>query len=67
LRNGQVRAFYRLINMDTTTQKASIGKMARLEGISLLCTTHTGCTAEYAWAMRHWREQENLEANHKTE
>jgi hydroxyacylglutathione hydrolase len=58
LRNGQVRTFYRLVNMDTATQKVSIGKLARLEGVSLLCTAHTGCTTEYARAMQHWRGQE---------
>ena len=67
LRNGQVRTFYRLINVDTATQKASIGKLARLEGFSLLCTAHTGCTTECARAMRHWPRQENRHANHETE
>jgi hydroxyacylglutathione hydrolase len=67
LRNGQVRTFYRLINLDTTAQKASIGKLARLEGVSLLCTAHTGCTTECARAMRQWRGQESGQANHETE
>ena len=65
LRNDHVRTFYRLINVDTATQKASIGKLARLEGVSLLCTAHTGCTTECARAMRHWRGQEK--ANGETE
>jgi glyoxylase-like metal-dependent hydrolase (beta-lactamase superfamily II) len=67
LRNGQVRTFYRLINMDTATQKASIGKLAQLEGVSLLCTAHTGCTTEYARAMRRWSGQENEHVYHETE
>jgi hydroxyacylglutathione hydrolase len=67
LRNGQVRTFYWLINMDTATQRASIGRVARLEGVGLLCTAHTGCTTEYARAMRQWRGQENLAPNHEIE
>jgi glyoxylase-like metal-dependent hydrolase (beta-lactamase superfamily II) len=67
LRNGQVRTFYRPINVDTATQKASIGKLAQLEGVSLLCTAHTGCTTEYARAMRQWRVQESEQSYHETE
>lgn len=65
LRNGHVRTFYRPINMNTATQKTSIGKLARLEGVSLLCTAHTGCTTEHARAMQRWRGQEK--ANGETE
>ena len=57
LRNGRVRTFYRLINMDTATQKASIRKLARMEKVSLLCTAHTGCTTDYALAMKDWQEE----------
>jgi hydroxyacylglutathione hydrolase len=57
LRNGRVRPFYRLFNMDTATQKASIVKLARLQNVSLLCTAHTGCIADYALAMKDWREE----------
>jgi glyoxylase-like metal-dependent hydrolase (beta-lactamase superfamily II)/protein-S-isoprenylcysteine O-methyltransferase Ste14 len=67
LRNGRVRTFYHPINTDTATQKASIRKLARLGGVSLLCTAHTGCTTEYARAMRQWRGRQNVEANHETE
>jgi hydroxyacylglutathione hydrolase len=55
LRDGRVRTFYRLINMDTATQKASIRKLARLGNVSLLCTAHTGCTTDYALAMKDWQ------------
>ena len=57
LRDGRVQTFYRLFNMDTATQRQSIGKLAQLEGISILCTAHTGYTTDYNTAMEHWREQ----------
>jgi hydroxyacylglutathione hydrolase len=55
LQNGRVRPFYRLFNMDTPAQRASIRKLARLENVTLLCTAHTGCTTGYDRAMRQWR------------
>jgi hydroxyacylglutathione hydrolase len=60
LRNGRVYTFYRLINKDTATQRESIRRLAALQDIDLLCTAHTGCTANYARAMQCWRE-ENVE------
>jgi glyoxylase-like metal-dependent hydrolase (beta-lactamase superfamily II) len=55
LRNGWVYPFYRSFNMDTAKQKESIGKLASLPGIDLLCTAHTGCATDYARAMQCWR------------
>jgi hydroxyacylglutathione hydrolase len=55
LRNGRVCTFYRVINMDTAAQSASIRKLARLQGVTLLCTAHTGCTEDFARAMERWR------------
>ena len=55
LRKGVVRPFLRLINVDTAREKESIRALARLEGVGLLCTAHTGCTAQVAQAMRPWR------------
>jgi hydroxyacylglutathione hydrolase len=57
LRNGRVHTFYRLANKNTATQRESIRWLASLQGISLLCTAHTGCTRDYARAMQHWREE----------
>lgn len=57
LRNGQAHTFYRLFNKDTATQRESIRKLASLQGIDLLCTAHTGCTTDFARAMRFWRER----------
>lgn len=59
LQNGHVHNFYRPFNMDTATQKESIRKLAELKNISLLCTAHTGCTRDYAHAMKYWREKGN--------
>jgi hypothetical protein len=53
-----VHTFYRLFNMDTTVQRDSIRKLARLQNIALLCTAHTGCTRSYARATKYWREEE---------
>jgi hydroxyacylglutathione hydrolase len=55
LRNGWVHTFYRLFNRDTGMQKKSIRRLASLPGIDLLCTAHTGCTRNYARAMRYWQ------------
>ncbi len=57
LQNGQVYAFYRLVNMDTASQEQSIYKLAGLQNVALLCTAHTGCTTDYERAMIHWRPQ----------
>ena len=57
LRNGQVRPFYRLFNMDTAAVEQSIRKLAGLRNVALLCTAHTGCTTNYERAMMHWRPQ----------
>ena len=58
LRNGRVYTFYRLVNKDTATQRESIRRLASLQGVSLLCTAHTGCTENYARAMQNWQEED---------
>ncbi|MBU0491997.1 MAG: MBL fold metallo-hydrolase [Chloroflexi bacterium] len=55
LRDGRAQTFIRWINMDTAAQKASIHKLARLQGVTLLCTAHTGCTANWDHALERWR------------
>jgi hydroxyacylglutathione hydrolase len=55
LQNGHALPFYRLLNMNTAIQKRSIKKLARLEDVTLLCTGHTGCTQNYAFAMKRWK------------
>lgn len=56
LRKGKVHTNYRLVNMNTATQRASIRRLAALENVSILCTGHTGCSKEYEDAMKQWRE-----------
>jgi hydroxyacylglutathione hydrolase len=60
LQNGLLDTFYRLLSVDTATQRESIEKLAGLQNVALLCTAHTGCTTDYARAMRHWREKEKV-------
>jgi hydroxyacylglutathione hydrolase len=60
LQNGLVDTFYRLLSVDTTVQRKSIEKLAGLQNVALLCTAHTGCTTDYARAMRYWREKEKV-------
>ncbi|MBN1977532.1 MAG: MBL fold metallo-hydrolase [Anaerolineae bacterium] len=57
LRNGCVHPFYRPFNKDTAMQGGSIRNLASLQGVDLLCTAHTGCTMDYARAMKHWQEK----------
>jgi protein-S-isoprenylcysteine O-methyltransferase Ste14 len=52
---------FRLLNMDTAIQRESIRKLARPENVVLLCTAHTGCTADYADAMRYWHDERHVE------
>ena len=56
LKNGVAGTFHRLFNRSTARQRESIRRLAGLEGVTLLCTGHTGCSADFALAMRPWRE-----------
>jgi hydroxyacylglutathione hydrolase len=56
LQNGLVGIFYRLLSVDTVVQRESIKRLAGLQNVALLCTAHTGCTTDYARAMRYWRQ-----------
>jgi hydroxyacylglutathione hydrolase len=58
LQDGFAGTFYRLFNMDTAAQRASIQKLARLRDVAVLCTAHTGCTTAYVRAIKHWRTGE---------
>lgn len=55
LEEGKARVFFKAINMDSRLQEASIRKLAKLEGIILMCTAHTGCTDDFESAMEEWR------------
>ncbi|MBN1887757.1 MAG: MBL fold metallo-hydrolase [Thermoflexales bacterium] len=58
LQNGQVHTFYHLFNMDTSTQKKTIKKLAELENV-MVCTAHTGTTQNYARAIQPWHEDKH--------
>jgi len=62
LRNGRAHPFYRIINMDTPRLRRSIARLARLEGVDLLCTAHTGYTRDVAGAMEAWCAAAPIEA-----
>lgn len=58
LKNGKATLFTpRFFNMDETTQKKSIKKLASLKNITLLCTAHHGFTDNFDFAMKEWRNQ----------
>ena len=59
LQNGQVHIFYRLFNMDTSTQKNTIKKLAKLENVVLMCTAHTGTTQNYAHTIKGWHNDKH--------
>ncbi len=43
------------INMNHVQRKASIEKIARVTGVDLLCTMHSGYTGDFAAAMKDWQ------------
>lgn len=42
IRNGKVKPFFWLQNMNTNIQKESIKKLLKIDSIKLICTGHTG-------------------------
>lgn len=52
LKNGKVKPFYPLLNMDNKTLTQSIKKLSNLSNISILITAHTGYTDKYEFAMK---------------
>jgi glyoxylase-like metal-dependent hydrolase (beta-lactamase superfamily II) len=52
---GQACALRWVWHMDSAGQEESIRKLARLEGIQLACTAHSGCTREFDRAMAAWK------------
>ena len=54
LRDGEVKPTMRLLNMDTQRELESIRKLAKIGGVKVLCTAHSGYTTDYVKAMRGW-------------
>jgi glyoxylase-like metal-dependent hydrolase (beta-lactamase superfamily II) len=48
-------AFHKLFTMDHKAWVESIKKLARLKGIELMCTAHSGCTKDFLGAMTKGR------------
>jgi len=55
LRRGKAVLDMRLINMDNELRADSIRTLAKLDGIGLLCTAHSGYTKDFKSAMEAWR------------
>ena len=46
IKGGKIVSFYRMINMDTKTQKESIKKLAEITTLKMVCPAHSGVTEE---------------------
>jgi len=55
LKDGKVQPFYSFWNMDNELDIRSVRKLAKLTNISVLLTSHTRHTLEFAKAMEAWR------------
>jgi glyoxylase-like metal-dependent hydrolase (beta-lactamase superfamily II) len=54
LERGRVKPFVSRFNLDEPTQVESIHRLARLRGVTLLLTAHTGDTRDVEAAFRGW-------------
>jgi hydroxyacylglutathione hydrolase len=55
LRKGKAVLDLRMISIDNDARRDSIRQLAKLKGIRLLCTAHSGYTRDFASAMEAWR------------
>lgn len=55
LKNGKVKPFIAVFNMDGKEQRRSIGKIAALKGIEAVFTGHHGYTEDFIGAFADWR------------
>ena len=55
LKDGKVTLSPSFFNMDEESEKLSIQKIAQLEGVNLVCTSHYGITCDYNSAFEDWR------------
>ena len=54
LKKGKAVLDFKLISIDNAKRKESITRLARLKGIKLLCTAHSGFTGDFELAMKGW-------------
>ena len=57
LKNGKVEEFSKFINMDTRTDRISIDKLSRLEGVAYILTAHYGISENFETSFRDWGKQ----------
>jgi glyoxylase-like metal-dependent hydrolase (beta-lactamase superfamily II) len=55
LKRGKAVLFYDVFNMDNEKQKRSLSRLAKLEGIEVVFTMHSGYTADFKTAFSEWR------------
>jgi hydroxyacylglutathione hydrolase len=54
LKNAKAMPFYKTWNHNQRQIEDSLGKIARLDGIEVLCTAHSKYTADFKKAVRDW-------------
>lgn len=55
IKNGKVKEFNKIFNMDTQTQQKSLENLADLPGVEYLFTAHYGFTDEFQRAFGNWK------------
>jgi glyoxylase-like metal-dependent hydrolase (beta-lactamase superfamily II) len=58
LQNGRAEVFSKVFNMDSATQKISLGKLAQLSGVKSIFTAHHGYTDDFAKAFENWKKKQ---------
>ncbi|MCL2514003.1 MAG: hypothetical protein FWF08_08885 [Oscillospiraceae bacterium] len=56
MKDGKAVLFNDIFNMDNETQKQSLCKLSKLEGIEAVFTMHAGYTLDFDAAFAGWRE-----------
>jgi hydroxyacylglutathione hydrolase len=55
IKNGKVKEFNKIFNMDTQTQRLSLGNLADLSGVEYVFTAHYGFTDDFQKAFENWK------------
>ena len=56
LKKGMVKQFYRVLNNNHQTNKETIKKIAKIQGIKVLCTAHSKSTMDTNYAFSEWNK-----------
>lgn len=54
--NGEVQLFNTFFNKNSDQQKESVSKVAQLDGIEYVFTSHYGYTNDFSYAFKQWEE-----------